>query len=119
MFGKHRGVANLAQDMDKVKALATHILTTTITEKDKYQVGLTKIFFRAGMLAQFEQRRTDRLNAVTTVIQKNLRRYVHQKKYQSMRTNAVKIQSWNRKPLSIAGLVSALESSARFLRARL
>ena len=88
-------------DMDKVKALATHILSTTITEKDKYQVGLTKIFFRAGMLAQFEQRRTDRLNAVTTIIQKNLRRHVHQKKYQAMRTNAVKIQAWWRMRLAI------------------
>lgn len=80
--------------MDKVKDLASHILKTTITEQDKYQVGLTKIFFRAGMLAHFEQRRADRLNALTTLIQKNLRRHVYQKRYRNMRVMTVKLQTW-------------------------
>ena len=88
-------------DLDKAKSLATFILQSTIQEKDKYQVGLTKIFFRAGMLAQFEQRRTDRLNALTTLIQKNLRRHVYQKRYQNMRSSAIQIQSWWRMQLAI------------------
>ncbi|KAN0062555.1 Myosin type-2 heavy chain 1 [Thecaphora frezii] len=88
-------------DMDKAKVLASDILSSTIVEKDKYQIGLTKIFFRAGMLAQFEQKRTDRLNALTTLIQKNLRRHVYQKRYQQMRAGSIKIQSWWRMQLAI------------------
>ena len=40
---------------------------------DKYQLGLTKIFFRAGMLAFLENLRTNRLNSAAVMIQKNLR----------------------------------------------
>lgn len=80
--------------MEKVRNLATFILKSTIHDEDKYQIGLSKIFFRAGMLAQFEQKRSDRLNALTTLVQKNLRRHVHQKRYQRMRTDTVKVQSW-------------------------
>ncbi|KAK0561123.1 Myosin type-2 heavy chain 1, partial [Tilletia horrida] len=80
--------------MEKVRALAEFILKSIITEKDKYQIGLTKIFFRAGMLALFEQRRTDRLNTLTTLMQKNMRRHLYQKRYQQMRTQTVRIQAW-------------------------
>ncbi|KAK0545973.1 Myosin type-2 heavy chain 1 [Tilletia horrida] len=80
--------------MAKVRELAEFILKSIITEKDKYQIGLTKIFFRAGMLALFEQRRTDRLNALTTLMQKNMRRHLYQKRYQQTRTQTIRIQAW-------------------------
>ena len=79
---------------DKIRELCTYILQSVVKEHDKYQIGLTKIFFRAGMLAHFEQRRTERLNSLTTLIQKNLRRHVYQKRYQTMRGNTIRIQSW-------------------------
>ncbi|MCO5582985.1 hypothetical protein L7F22_036890 [Adiantum nelumboides] len=80
--------------LEKAKELAIFILTQTIKDEDQYQVGLTKIFFRAGMLAQFEQRRTDRLNALVTLMQKNLRRNYHKRRYAKLRTNTVRVQSW-------------------------
>ncbi len=70
------------------------ILSKTITDEDKYQVGLTKIFFRAGMLAFLESLRSDRLNALVTSVQKNMRRMLAQKKYRAMRQAAVRIQTW-------------------------
>lgn len=81
-------------DMSKAKELAGFILKSTITDADKYQVGLTKIFFRAGMLASFEQMRSDRLRKLVILIQKNLRRNVEMRKYNNMRTSTIKLQSW-------------------------
>ncbi|KAJ7752131.1 myosin 5 [Mycena metata] len=83
----------LIQAMD-LRTLCTKILEKTITDKDKYQNGLTKIFFRAGMLAALEAFRSDRLNAMVTVVQKNMRRRMAVKKYQQLRQSTIKIQTW-------------------------
>ena len=48
---------------------------------DKYQLGLTKIFFRAGMLAFLENLRTNRLNQAAIMIQKNLRAKYWRRRY--------------------------------------
>lgn len=78
----------------EIKPLCYLILKTTINDDDKYQAGLTKIFFRAGMLAALESLRSERLNGLVTLIQKNVRRKLAVKKYQSMRRAAIKIQTW-------------------------
>jgi len=78
----------------EIKALCDLILKQTIPEEDKYQCGLTKIFFRAGMLAAMESLRSSRLNALVTVVQKNMRRRMAVKKYQDMRHATIKIQTW-------------------------
>ncbi|KAJ6496503.1 myosin 5 [Mycena vitilis] len=83
----------LIQAMD-LRRLCTIILEKTITDKDKYQNGLSKIFFRAGMLAALEAFRSDRLNAMVTVVQKNMRRRMAVKKYQQLRQATIKIQTW-------------------------
>ncbi|KAG0351589.1 Myosin type-2 heavy chain 1, partial [Podila minutissima] len=77
--------------------MCSAILEATIKEADKYQVGLTKIFFRAGLLAYMEKLRTDKLNAYATLIQKNMRRFVCQKRYQIVRRAAIKLQCLARK----------------------
>ena len=78
----------------ELQKLCDLILEKTINDPDKYQNGLTKIFFRAGMLAALESLRSDRLNALVTVVQKNMRRRVAVKKYQAMRHAAITIQTW-------------------------
>jgi len=78
----------------ELQKLCSLVLERTINDPDKYQNGLTKIFFRAGMLAALESLRSDKLNALVTVIQKNMRRRVAQKKYQTMKQAAIKIQTW-------------------------
>lgn len=50
-------------------------------KQDKYQLGLTKIFFRAGMLAFLENLRTSRLNECAIMIQKNLKCKFYRRKY--------------------------------------
>ena len=77
----------------EIKPLCHLILKKTIDDEDKYQAGLTKIFFRAGMLAALESLRSERLNALVVLIQKNVRRRLAVKRYQSMRKAAIKIET--------------------------
>ncbi|KAF9438402.1 Myosin type-2 heavy chain 1 [Entomortierella beljakovae] len=77
--------------------MCSAILESTIKEADKYQVGETKIFFRAGLLAYMENLRTEKLNNYATLIQKNMRRFVCQKRYQIARRAAIKLQCFARK----------------------
>ena len=53
----------------EIKPLCNLILEKTIHDEDKYQAGLTKLFFRAGMLAVLESMRSERLNALVTILQ--------------------------------------------------
>ncbi|KAF7562571.1 hypothetical protein G7046_g1555 [Stylonectria norvegica] len=60
---------------------------------DKYQLGLTKIFFRAGMLAFLENLRTTRLNDCAILIQKNLRAKYYRRRYLDARESVIRTQS--------------------------
>lgn len=79
---------------NKIRELCLAILNATIKDEDKYQSGLTKIFFRAGMLALLEGQRSDRLNELVTIVQKNMRRKMAVKKYQELRSATIRIQTW-------------------------
>jgi myosin V len=76
------------------KAFSKTILTNIINDEDKYQIGLTKIFLRAGMLAYLESRRLDRLNTLATVIQKNFKRTMQRRKYLRLRESSIRVQTW-------------------------
>jgi myosin-5 len=60
---------------------------------DKYQMGLTKIFFRAGMLAFLENLRTARLNDAAIMIQKNLRAKYYRRIFLETRETIVYVQA--------------------------
>ncbi|KAJ4488247.1 myosin 5 [Lentinula aciculospora] len=83
----------MIQSLD-LKKLCSIILENSLNDPDKYQNGLTKIFFRAGMLAALESLRSNRLNHMVTVVQKNMRRHMAMKKYQRLRMSTIKIQTW-------------------------
>jgi myosin-5 len=46
------------------------------------------------MLALLESLRTQRLNELVTLVQKNVRRRIAYKQYQDMRRKTIKIQAW-------------------------
>ena len=60
---------------------------------DKYRLGLTKIFFRAGMLAFLENRRANRLNDCAIMIQKHLKARFYHRKYLEARSAILLCQS--------------------------
>ncbi|KAJ3289168.1 Myosin type-2 heavy chain 1 [Borealophlyctis nickersoniae] len=78
------------------KKLTSTIVKKVISDEDKHQMGLTKVFFRAGQLAYLEKLRSERQRECVILIQKNIRRCVYQKRYVRMRTAAVKLQTATR-----------------------
>ncbi|KAI8082194.1 P-loop containing nucleoside triphosphate hydrolase protein [Thamnidium elegans] len=64
---------NRSPDINK---LCNVILDKYIKDTDKYQIGLTKIFFRAGQLAYLEKCRRERWDECTILLQKNMRRFI-------------------------------------------
>jgi len=71
---------------DEPREMANSILTrvfgaSNADPSSKYQLGLNKIFFRAGMLAFLENLRAERLNDAAIMIQKNLRAKYYRKRY--------------------------------------
>lgn len=82
----------------EIRQMATAILQKALGPGsgkgvDKYQLGLTKIFFRAGMLAFLENLRTSRLNDCAVMIQKNLRARYYRKRYLAARNAIVSVQA--------------------------
>ncbi|KAJ3117103.1 Myosin type-2 heavy chain 1 [Phlyctochytrium bullatum] len=78
------------------KVLTNTIVEAAITNPDKYQVGLTKIFFRAGQLAFLERKRSERLRDCVVQIQKNIRRIIYQRRYKKARNAAIIVQKYFR-----------------------
>src|SRR3569833_2767988 len=87
-----------ARGTSEIRQMANAILTKALgasTGKgvDKYQLGLTKIFFRAGMLAFLENLRTNRLNDCAVLIQKNLKAKYYRRRYLAARESIVRFQA--------------------------
>ncbi|SPN98870.1 probable myosin MYO2 [Cephalotrichum gorgonifer] len=82
----------------EIREMANSILTKALganagNKSDKYQLGLTKIFFRAGMLAFLENLRTNRLNECAILIQKNLKAKYYRRQYLLTRESIIRLQS--------------------------
>ncbi|KAH8664322.1 P-loop containing nucleoside triphosphate hydrolase protein [Xylariales sp. PMI_506] len=82
----------------EIRQMANAILSKALGQstgkgEDKYQLGLTKIFFRAGMLAFMENLRTERLNAAAIMIQKNLKAKYYRNRYLEARAAIIQVQS--------------------------
>lgn len=78
---------------ESVSELCLKILSDNIEDKKKYQLGNTKIFFKAGLLAHFEKLRSGKLHRSAVMIQKNLRKFYYRKKYLEIRESHVKLQA--------------------------
>ncbi|GAP87660.1 putative myosin myo2 protein [Rosellinia necatrix] len=73
--------------------LAQALGSLTGTGSDNYQLGLTKIFFRAGMLAHLENLRQSRMSEAAVLIQKNLKAKYYRRKYLEAREDIIAFQS--------------------------
>ncbi|XP_031129702.1 myosin-7-like isoform X1 [Ipomoea triloba] len=58
-----------------------------------YQIGKTKVFLRAGQMAELDSHRTEVLSRSACTVQKNVRRYFSRKKYIMLRGSAIGIQT--------------------------
>ncbi|TKS73569.1 Unconventional myosin-Va [Collichthys lucidus] len=66
--------------------------TVGLQDRDKYQFGKNKIFFRAGQVAYLEKLRSDKLRMACVRIQKTIRCWLARKKYLRMKESAITIQ---------------------------
>ncbi|KAJ1663169.1 Myosin type-2 heavy chain 1 [Coemansia sp. RSA 1813] len=85
--------ASAASTPDEYRRLATDILQAVFPEPDRFQVGLTKVFFRSGMLAVIEKHRVERLNAAATAIQSLARMHQARTRFQRQRKAALALQT--------------------------
>jgi myosin-5 len=76
-----------------LRPICSAILENSLKDQEKYQIGLTKIFFRPGMVSVLDRMKKQRLDAIALVIQKTFRGYIARKRYGAMRTATVRIQA--------------------------
>jgi len=81
------------QKIKDPKVLVSTLLEGIHLSEDKYKIGITKVFLRAGQLAALEDMRNEQLNHSATMIQKNWRRFYYFKQYQIQRNAALVIQT--------------------------
>ncbi|XP_031262492.1 myosin-16 isoform X2 [Pistacia vera] len=98
--------------LDRFSILAPEILKQNYEEKDAckwilakmeltgYQIGKTKVFLRAGQLAELDARRTVVLGGSAKVIQSQVRTLITQKHYNAICCASVHIQSFCRGELA-------------------
>ncbi|KAJ2658438.1 Myosin type-2 heavy chain 1 [Coemansia sp. RSA 1200] len=85
-----------ANSPDEFRRLANDILLAVFPEPDRFQVGLTKVFFRSGMLAVIEKHRVERLNAAASTIQSLARMHQARTRYQRQRHAVLVLQTATR-----------------------
>lgn len=74
---------------ESIRELCKKILDVTVEDKQKYQLGNTKIFFKAGMLAYLEKLRGDKMHNASVLIQKNIKGIYYRRQYLTI-TSAIK-----------------------------
>ncbi|XP_077174241.1 unconventional myosin-Va isoform X5 [Paroedura picta] len=95
-FSRYRVLMKQRDVLSDRKQTCKNVLEKLILDKDKYQFGKTKIFFRAGQVAYLEKIRSDKLRAACVRIQKTIRGWLMRKKYLRMRKAAITVQRYVR-----------------------
>uniref|UniRef100_A0A8D1N376 Unconventional myosin-Va n=1 Tax=Sus scrofa TaxID=9823 RepID=A0A8D1N376_PIG len=95
-FSRYRVLMKQKDVLSDKKQTCKNVLEKLILDKDKYQFGKTKIFFRAGQVAYLEKLRADKLRAACIRIQKTIRGWLLRKKYLRMRKAAITVQRYVR-----------------------
>ena len=67
-------------------------MTKLVSDEDKYKLGKTKIFFRAGQVAYMEKLRSEKLRACGVMIQKHVKMWLYRKRYLQKQKAALTIQ---------------------------
>lgn len=57
------------------------------------QIGKTKVFLRAGQMAELDARRAEVLNNAAKVIQRRIRTHIARKQFIALRKAAISLQS--------------------------
>ncbi|EEB05913.2 myosin-51 [Schizosaccharomyces japonicus yFS275] len=83
--------SQLAQDEKEICAAIVNKLIDS--DSNTFQIGRTKLFFRAGVIAEFEKAREKRLNEAAVLLQSKLLTRVFRKRFLEIRSAVVSLQS--------------------------
>lgn len=61
-----------------------------------WQIGKTKVFLRAGQMAELDARRAEVLGNAARTIQRQIRTHIAQKEFVALRKAAIQLQSYLR-----------------------
>ncbi|KNA14269.1 hypothetical protein SOVF_108870 [Spinacia oleracea] len=80
---------------------AEKVVCSKILEKmglTGYQIGKTKVFLRAGQMAELDARRAEKLSNAARTIQRKIRTHISRQHFLALRTTAILIQTlWRRR----------------------
>jgi len=74
------------------KKMATSCFEAIGLDPDRYRVGHTKVFFRAGTLGALEEIRDDKVGKIMTWLQSQIRTYLGRKQYKKLQDQRVALQ---------------------------
>lgn len=94
---------NKAESIAEEKVFTKEILDLYINKSELYQMGKTKIFFKAGVLSELEILKTKKVRESTIILQKYLRGYHTRLQYTKLKIATLAIQT------SIRGLLARME----------
>ncbi|KAI3640240.1 hypothetical protein MIR68_001118 [Amoeboaphelidium protococcarum] len=79
-------------NVDHLKDVCVAILKCSLKDADRFQVGISKVFLRAGVVAYLEKLRSDTLFRAAVMIQKSVKCGIIRKKYLSVRKSTLLLQ---------------------------
>uniref|UniRef100_A0A8D8U4L3 Myosin heavy chain, muscle n=1 Tax=Cacopsylla melanoneura TaxID=428564 RepID=A0A8D8U4L3_9HEMI len=82
----------VTKDMTPEKAAEIILKSLTELDPDRYRLGHTKVFFRAGVLGQMEELRDDRLGKICSWMQSYMRGYLCRKEYKKIQEQRLALQ---------------------------
>lgn len=100
---------------EEIVQFCQSILDTSIDDAAKYQIGNTKIFFKAGMLAFLEKLRTNIMTKICIIIQKKMRARYYRKQYLQTMESIRRCQNQIRSQLVRARVEHELKTRAATL----
>lgn len=80
-FSRYVLLCPLNQITDDERVACMYIVTSYISDEDKYRFGHTQIFFRAGQVAHLEQIRTDTRKRYIIIVQSMVRRFCARRQF--------------------------------------
>lgn len=91
------------------------ILDVTVKDRKLYQIGNTKIFFKAGMLAYLEKLRSNKMNHAITLIQKRIRSKYQRKQYLAIQKSIGKVHAFTKSKIIRDKITSEIKNNAALL----
>lgn len=96
-YDRYQLLAKRIQLVDfNVRVACESILKQQIKDDDKFRLGKTQIFFRAGQVAYLEQLRSDIRKKCIITVQSVIRKFVYQRRYLKIRKSILGIQRYAR-----------------------